>query len=191
MDVKVENQIIASVQQGCIEEFEHLVRLYQGPLFRVVGNLVNPPHRCEDLVQDIFLAAYKNIGRFDPRKGSFRTWLYAIARNRTLNARRKHREDRLPDDAIIADGRTPMDDLVVKEAFQNLDSALNRMKIQDRVIFVLAELEGLAYAEIARIEKLPLGTVKSRLARARAKLRRALRMDKEQPWDSVQTLGNL
>jgi RNA polymerase sigma-70 factor, ECF subfamily len=62
----------------------------------------------------------------------------------------------------------------MKEAFACMDRALSELKFQDRVIFVLAELEGLSYAEIAHIEKLALGTVKSRLARIKTKLRGAL-----------------
>ena len=190
MDVHQENQLIIRVQNGAIEDFEKLVQVYQGPLFRIIGNIVHPAHQLEDLVQDIFLAAFANIGRFDPDRGNFRTWLYTIARNRAFNARRKHREHPLPEGLDILDARTPMDDLMVKEAFGQLDRALSRLKFQDRMIFVLAELEGLPYADIASVERIPMGTVKSRLARVRAKLRQSLRRYKMQPDDPPQTLEN-
>lgn len=190
MDVQQENQLIARVQSGSTEDFERLVRRYQDPLFRIISNLVHPAHQLEDLVQDVFLAAFANIGQFDPKRGKFRTWLYTIARNRALNARLKRRESQLPAGFDLMDRRTPMDDLIVKEAFSQLDHVLSRLKFRDRMIFILAELEGLPYADIATVEKIPVGTVKSILARVRVKLRRALKAYNPQSGGSPQTLEN-
>jgi RNA polymerase sigma-70 factor (ECF subfamily) len=173
MQTDPENEIIARVKAGMTNEFEHLVRRYQAPLFRIVANLVDRV-AVEDIVQDVFLTAFSQIHRFDPRRGAFRTWLYRIARNRALNARRKKRERLMQQQAVIADGPAPDGDLLTREAFRQLDHALARLDFKDRVIFVLAELEGLSYAQIAEVESLPLGTVKSRLHRVREKLRQAL-----------------
>lgn len=173
MEVQCENELIARVQAGHASDFEYLVRCYQQSLFRIVGNLVDNA-LVEDLVQDIFLVAYERILSYDPRRGTFRAWIYRIARNHALNARKKKREklmDKMPD---IADERSPCKELLAKEIFACMDQALSELKFQDRVIFVLAELEGLSYAEIADIENLALGTVKSRLARIKIKLRGAL-----------------
>lgn len=175
MEAHSENEIIARVQAGHAGDFEDLVHRYQGPLFRMVGNLVDKS-MVEDLVQDIFLTVYARIGDFDPRRGTFRSWIYRIARNRALNARKKKREklmDEMPD---LADAHTPspFQKLLSKEVFNRMDRALSGLKFQDRVIFILAELEGLPYAEIARIENMALGTVKSRLSRIKTKLRGAL-----------------
>lgn len=173
MEAHQENAIIARVKAGHTGEFEPLVHCYQGALFRIVSNLVDGS-LVADLVQDIFTTAFAQIQRFDPQRGSFRAWLFQIARNCALNARKKKREQLLAEAPVIADQRTPVHDLLVKEAFLRLDAALRDLKYQDRVIFVLAELEELSYAEIAQIEGMPLGTVKSRLARVRLKLRAAL-----------------
>lgn len=173
MDARQEAHIIASVKTGQHNAFEQLVRFYQSPLFRIVGNLV-PTMMVEDLVQDIFLAVYEAIEKFDPKRGSFRTWLYRIARNRAINAARKKHEVRMPEDVSLVDDKTPATALLEKEIMTCLDRALDNLSFQDRFIFVLAELEGLTYAEIARIENMPLGTVKSRLARTRGKLRTQL-----------------
>jgi RNA polymerase sigma-70 factor (ECF subfamily) len=173
MEAHSEMEIIARVQAGHAGDFGELVRRYQGPLFRIVGNLVERS-MVEDLVQDIFLTVYASIGDFDTRRGTFRSWIYRIARNHALNARKKKREklmDEMPD---LADARTPCQALLTKEVFACMDRALNGLKFRDRVIFVLAELEGLSYAEIAHIEKLALGTVKSRLSRIKNKLRGAM-----------------
>lgn len=174
MQTDPENEIIARVKAGATNEFEHLVRRYQGPLFRIVGNLVDRA-AVEDIVQDVFLTAFAQIHRFDSRRGSFRTWLYRIARNRALNARRKKCERLMQQDPVIADGHTLDCDLIISEAFRQLDRALAELDFKDRVIFVLAELEGLSYAQIAEVESLALGTVKSRLHRVREKLRQALK----------------
>lgn len=173
MKTDPENEIIARVKSGETDEFEYLVRQHQGALFRIVGNLVDRPY-VEDIVQDIFLTAFTQIHRFDSRRGSFQTWLYRIARNRALNARRKKRERLMEQDPVIVDMRTPAQDLITNEAFHELDRVLANLDFKDRMIFVLAELEGLSYAQIAEVESLALGTVKSRLSRVRDKLRRSL-----------------
>ncbi len=173
METYCENDIIARVKAGHASDFEHLVRQYQGPLFRFVGNLVDNAI-VEDLVQDVFLAAFSHIQDFDPQRGSFCTWIFRIARNRALNARKKKREQLLSQPPDIADKRTPSQTLLAKEAFDRLDQALNELAFQDRVIFVLAELENFSYAQIAQLEQLALGTVKSRLSRIKTKLRAAL-----------------
>lgn len=173
MVILPENEIIARVKAGATGEFEHLVSRYQGPLFRIVGNLVDGS-MVEDVVQDVFVTAFVQIWRYDPRRGSFRTWIYRIARNHALNARKKKREFLMDEDPVIVDGRTPSRDLIVKEAFDRLNRALEELSFKDRMIFVLAELEALPYAEIAQVEKLAIGTVKSRLFRVKKKLRKVL-----------------
>jgi RNA polymerase sigma-70 factor (ECF subfamily) len=173
MNPSQEKETISQVQSGDTQAFERIVRRYQSAVFRILSNLMGGA-MVEDLAQDVFLSAFEQIKRFDPQKGSFRSWLYAIARNRALNARRKKRETLLPRPPERIQTRTPVDDLMVKELFRHLDTVLAAMPFQDRSIFVWAELEGLSYAEIARIEDLPLGTVKSRLARIRARLKHSL-----------------
>jgi RNA polymerase sigma-70 factor (ECF subfamily) len=173
MNPSREKEIIKQVQAGNAQAFEPIVHHYQSAVFRILSNLVGKA-MVEDLAQDVFLSAFAKIRRFDPQKGSFRSWLYAIARNRALNTRIKKREIMLAEPPEKVQTRTPVDDLMVKELFRHLDAVLATMPFQDRAIFVWAELEGLSYAEIARIEDLPLGTVKSRLARIRAKLKHSL-----------------
>jgi len=170
MDAFDEAEIINRVQAGHTDDFAFLVHRYTKGLFRVAGNLVDSP-QVEDIVQETFLSAFAHICRFDPEKGSFSTWIYRIARNLALNARKKKREEPLPEDFVMADERTPADAAQNKEIFRRLDQALEELKFQDRVIFVLADLEGFSYEDIARIEGVRLGTVKSRLARIRARLR--------------------
>lgn len=170
MTPQEEYRIIAGMQAGEIESFAHLVRHYQGALFRIAANLVGP-QKAEDMVQETLLTALRNIRCFDPSKGLFRSWLFRIARNIAFNELKKKRPEPLPEDFELPDHQTPSAHLLRKEIFRQLDRALDALPFRDRMIFVLAEFEELPYAEIARIENIRLGTVKSRLARTRAKLR--------------------
>lgn len=173
MNARKEAQIIARVKAGDIESFAEMVNCYQHQLFRFVGNMVGI-HYAEDVVQEVFIAAFRNLQRFDADKASFRTWLYRIARNQALNHLKKRKHD---DDQALSDPQavpTPADQMLQKEMLLELDRALAGLKFSDRAIFILADIEGLSYAEIARIESVRLGTVKSRLSRARAKLKTAI-----------------
>lgn len=170
MNPQEEARIIGDVQSGQSEPFAHLVRHYQGALFRIVANLVGP-QKAEDMVQETFLAAFRNIHSFDPAKGLFRSWLFRIARNLAFNELKKKRPEALPEALAPVDHQTPATQMLRREIFRQLDRALEALPFRDRVIFTLAEIEELPYAEIARIEDIRLGTVKSRLARTRAKLR--------------------
>lgn len=170
MDAKSEAHIIARVQAGETELFADIVRYYQASLFRIVINMMGPD-QAEDVVQEVFLAVFKHIKSYNPAKGLFRTWLFRITRNKTINVlKKKGREPRkqMPEPTNQS---APDEKILSKELFLKLDQALSSLKPQDRLIFLWAELEDLPYAEIARIESLALGTVKSRLFRIKAKLR--------------------
>lgn len=168
-----EADIISRVRNGDKTAFEFVVLRYQAVLFRVVRNLVDDG-QAEDIVQEVFLAAYVNMDRFNPDKGSLRTWLLSIARNKARNAARKKRERTGATPPEIQDECTPSDTLFARELFAQLDRALGSLSYRERMIFVLAEIEGLSYGEIAAIEKMRLGSVKSKLSRTRAKLRALL-----------------
>jgi RNA polymerase sigma-70 factor (ECF subfamily) len=166
-------EVIRRILAGDTESFRLLVVRYQRPLFAVIRNLVPGPD-VEDIAQDVFLAAFANLAAFDPARASFSTWLFTIARNRCLAALKKRRPvlcDRLPE---AADCRTPEREASEEEWFRRLDAALEQLPFGQRTAFVLAELQGLAHEEIARIEGVSVGTVKSRLSRARDKLRALL-----------------
>ena len=174
MGENLESKIIERVRHGEVEAFEFLVKKYQKPVFVMVGNILRESNRVEDIVQEVFLSAYKNIHSFNPDIGRFSTWLFTIARNKCLNEIKKKRElvSELPD---MMGFQNPVDDLLAKEVFIKLDNALNHLPFSQRTVFVLAELQGLSYAEIAKIEGINTGTVKSRLSRTKGKLRRILK----------------
>jgi RNA polymerase sigma-70 factor, ECF subfamily len=174
-------EVIRLILAGDVESFRSLVDRYQRPLFSLIRNLAPAGADYEDLAQDVFLAAFRNLASFDPNRAAFSTWLFTIARNRCrneLSRRRPVSGDTLPE---RIDPRAPDQDAAEAELFRQLDAALDALPFEQRTAFVLAELQGLTYEEISKIEGVGLGTVKSRIARAREKLRSLLRHTAEHP----------
>lgn len=170
-------EILARIRTGDQAAFGALVKRHQEAVFRVVRNLLPRGAECEDIAQDVFLAAFARLDSFDPTRASFRTWLLTIARNGCLNSikkRRPHLTDFSGPSTHPPDLHSPAEGLEQAELFRRLDEELAALPFEQRTAFVLAELEGLSLDEVSRIEGVPVGTVKSRLARAREKLRVAL-----------------
>ncbi len=163
--------VIAQVLAGDTDAFRVLVLRYQRPLFVFIGRLVGDRQECEDIAQEVFLAAYVHLRRYDPQCATFSTWLYTMARNRCVNAWKRRRPAARDVLREPADMRTPDLRLAEEELFQRLDAELDALPLEQKTVFVLSELQELSHEEVARIEGVKLGTVKSRLSRARAKLR--------------------
>ncbi len=163
--------IINRVKGGDINSYEHLICKYQGPLFVMIVNMVKSPETAEDIAQDVFFTAYRHLETFDPDLGRFSTWLFQIARNRCRNELKKKREKGLPDLENHPSGHDPGADLMKKEMVKALDRALDQLPFKLKTVFILSEIQGLSLAEISEIEKRPVGTIKSRLSRAKEKLR--------------------
>ena len=167
--------------------FAELLRRYQSHLNRLFYHLAPDWQERADLAQEVWIRVYRNIHRLqDPAK--FRGWLSRIATNLFYDELRKrkrtstpisldaplHVEDgemswELPDDAP-----SPSDDLATREFYDHLQVAISQLPETFRITIVLREIEGLAYEEIAEMTGVSLGTVKSRIARARLKLQSVL-----------------
>jgi RNA polymerase sigma-70 factor (ECF subfamily) len=166
---------IRRVLAGDVESFRSLVERYQRPLWSLVRNLTPPDTDHEAVAQEVFLAVFRRLAWFDPLRATFATWLFTIARNRCCNELARRRPVtgvELPD---VVDPRSPEQAVSEAELFRQLDAALDSLPFEQRSAFVLAQMQGLSYEEVGRIEGIGVGTVKSRLARAREKLRCLLR----------------
>ena len=166
--------IIRAVLEGNTESFRLIVQRYQEPVIRMIANLISDRQVCEDIAQEVFLAAYKKLPSFDPARSSFPTWLFTIAKNKSINVMKKRRIPSMgnpPENPVFSE---PADSLIRGELFIELDKAMNSLSPGHRRALVLAEFENLPYEQIAQIEGVRIGTIKSRINRAKHRLRSAL-----------------
>jgi RNA polymerase sigma-70 factor (ECF subfamily) len=178
--VDEDQDVIGRVLDGDVESFRLLVQRYERQLYRLIRNLIADAHDGEDIAQEVFLMAYRRLDTYDPAQGAFSTWLLTIARNKYFTALKKRRPVLLYPLPETPMPRSPDVELTEAEWFRSLDKALDALPFAQKTAFVLAEIQELPLEEIARIENVPVGTVKSRLGRARKKLRSLLRPE-EQP----------
>ena len=168
--------MIERVLDGDVEAFRELVERHQRRVFLFVRNLVRHASDAEDLVQEVFVAAFRKLNSFDAGRSQFSTWLLTIARNRCLNHLQRSSVATIVCSEFDVEARAvqPVDAVLSREMHARLDAALELLPIEQRTAFVLAEIQELPYAEIALIEKVELGTIKSRVSRAKHRLRELL-----------------
>jgi RNA polymerase sigma-70 factor (ECF subfamily) len=172
--VEIEDQeLVSRVLAGRTDDFRVLVERHQVSVFRFASALLGKREEAEDIAQEAFLAAFANLSGYDSSRAAVSTWLIAIARNRCINLLKRNRPIALnePDSVIDVASADP---IVSQELSQQLDRALAALPVEQRSAFILAEIEQLPYAEIAQIERTSLGTVKSRIHRAKQRLQSLL-----------------
>jgi RNA polymerase sigma-70 factor (ECF subfamily) len=154
------------------DELRELYRRYSGQLFGFACNALGDRELAEEVVQDVFARAWRHAGEYDPRRASVRTWLFSIARNRVVDARR--RAAARPGIAASAHPETPAElDRTLEQAVLRwqVAAALARLSPEHREVIRLAHYGGLTLREIAERKGIPLGTVKSRTSYALRSLR--------------------
>ena len=172
-----EEKLVLSAQKGNAEAFGSLVRHYEGFVFNVAFSFMNNYDDAFDVAQEAFVKAWRALAHFKG-SASFSTWLYRITANTAKDAlaeRRRRWSDTEIYEGMVASEDTPEDSVVRDESVRELRCALGTLDEGDRELLVLREFEGYSYEELARHFEIELGTVKSRLNRARAKLREKLR----------------
>jgi RNA polymerase sigma-70 factor (ECF subfamily) len=173
--MKQDAEVIRCVIDGEVDAFRLLVERYQQPVLCFVRNMISERHYSEDLAQDVFLTAFEKLHSFDAGRSQFLTWLLVIARNKCINALKKETPIVGDDLAHPAVARTPYDELAGKELLRRLDEALAALPAAQKTVFVLAELMEMSHDQIAQIEGVRAGTIRSRLCRAKQQLRVHLR----------------
>jgi RNA polymerase sigma-70 factor (ECF subfamily) len=169
-----DTDIIHQVLGGDVDLFRLLVERYQRPVIRFIQNMIHDNHTSEDIAQDVFFIAYKALSLFDSHRSNFSTWLFVIARNKTLNFLGKKRPVLMNQIPEVPDSQNPSGNFMEKEFFDRLEKILGSLPVKQKTAFVLAEFEKLPYTQIAQIEGVRVGTVKSRINRAKKKLGAAL-----------------
>jgi RNA polymerase sigma-70 factor (ECF subfamily) len=177
---------LEALQKGDRTEFARLVDAYSAPIYRLALRIVGNPQDAEDVLQETFIKAFRNLGTFEGRS-SFATWLYRIASNEALMSLRRRKPEALSVDATIdtPDGEhdpveiidwccLPEDELLSAEAREYLDKAIDQLAATLRVVFLLRDIEGLSVRETAEALNISEAAVKTRLLRARLQLREIL-----------------
>lgn len=179
-------QLVRRCQEGEIEAFRHLFEKYQARIFNTVYALLGNREDADDCTQEVFLRAYRSLSAFRGQS-EFYTWLYRIAVNLCLDEiKRQQRHPSTSLDQLIADDALNWAELLqhgVKDPAEQAESAeleemirqlLNALPPEQRAALVLKEIDGFSYEEICDILRCSMGTVKSRLFRARAQLKELL-----------------
>ena len=172
-------ECVRRLLEGEVDAFEILVRRHEKAIFNVVYRMLGDYDEAAEVSQEAFLSAYRSIGQFRG-DANFSTWLYRIAINRASTRRRslsKWRQRTVPLDTtepVNATELDPADRVEQKEIQELVQKALNGLEPSDAMIIVLKDLQDVPYEEVARVLEVPVGTVKSRLHRARQALRSRL-----------------
>jgi RNA polymerase sigma-70 factor, ECF subfamily len=181
-----DQRLIAECLRGNASAFGELVRRHQDRLFHTIFRMVNNAEDARDVVQEAFLSAYQSLDSF---KGDslFFTWLYRIAVNTAISLKRKQRVvlsidsarggEPLAEPADTSEVNRPGHALEQSEQEGRVQRALGRLSPEHRAVLVMKDMEGQKYEDIADVLRVPIGTIRSRLHRARLELREILEKD--------------
>jgi RNA polymerase sigma factor (sigma-70 family) len=181
-----EAALIASAQKGDLDSFNRLVLAYQDMVYTQAARLLNDDQAADDATQDAFISAFRSIRKY--RGGSFRAWLLRIVTNACYDELRRQKRrpttpleprddsgDEIESPAWIADPQeTPEEALERSELGSALQNCIEKLPIDFKTVLYLVDVQGLDYNEVSVVINKPLGTVKSRLARGRLRLRDCL-----------------
>ncbi len=178
-----EPKLISQAQGGDVHAYNTLVLHYQEQVYSVAYRIMGESGAAADATQEAFIAAYKSLRSF--RGGSFKSWLLRIVTNACYDELRRHKRrpqtsldemteegDSFPE--LAGDAPNPEDERQQMELIEAVKQCLDQLPDDQRIVAVLSDVEGYNYQEIAEIVSTTLGTVKSRLSRARARLRDCL-----------------
>ena len=172
-------ECVKRVQRGDVDSFEVLVRRHQKATFNLVYRLLGDYDEAAEVAQEVFLSAYKSIHQFRG-DANFSTWLYRIAFNHASTRRKslqiaQQRLVPLDGTEIISDGEVdPAKNAERREVQERIQQALSSLHKDDAVIIFLRDLQDVPYEQVAQMLDIPVGTVKSRLHRARRALKARL-----------------
>ena len=197
-DREVDQQLVARAQEGDKSAFELLVAKYQRRLIRLLSRFIRDPAEVEDVAQEAFIKAYRALPSFRG-DSAFYTWLYRIgintAKNHLVTSGRRAPTLTETDNSDgeggeergqVPDFNTPETELMSRQIVETVTLAVEALPAELRTAITLREIEGLSYEEIASMMDCPIGTVRSRIFRAREaiaeKLRPQLGTGKDRRW---------
>jgi len=177
-----EAELVIAAQKGSVEAFNQLVQSYQDRIYSLCVRILGDYDLADDIAQNTFVTAYLNLPRF--RNGSFRSWLYRIATNACYDEFRRHKRYpvlSLEDQEASEENLSPLYDFSARTLLPEIETeraglkltvqqALNQLDVQHRAVVLLVDQQDLDYQQAADVLGIPIGTLKSRLARARQRL---------------------
>jgi RNA polymerase sigma-70 factor (ECF subfamily) len=182
-------EIVVLARKGSEQAYRELLTRYERPVFSLIFRMVRDRETAEDLAQETFIKVLNNLDRYSP-EFKFSSWLFKIANNLTIDHLRRRRVDTIsiegaPDAvtsesakatsiAVASGGESPLEELESRELGSAIERAIGKLRPEYRACIMLRHVEDKSYEEIAEIVKLPLGTVKTYIHRARHELRAAL-----------------
>jgi len=182
-------EVVVLARKGSEAAYRELLTRYERPVFSLVFRMVRDRETAEDLSQETFVKVLNNLDRYSP-EFKFSSWLFKIANNLTIDHLRRRRIDTIsiegaPDAvtaesaratsiAVVSGDESPLEELESKELGAAIEHAIGKLRPEYRACIMLRHVEDKSYEEIAEIVKLPLGTVKTYIHRARHELRAAL-----------------
>jgi RNA polymerase sigma-70 factor (ECF subfamily) len=174
-----DQNLVQRVQRGDKVAFEMLFTKYQRRVSRLVARFVRSEAEVEDIVQESFIKAYRALASFRG-DSAFYTWLYRIAVNTaknhlvsaskrpiSLSQFEKNDDDDFQEDVFMSDAATPESELITKQIAETVNKSMNELPADLREAIMLREIEGMSYEDIADAMGCPIGTVRSRIFRAR------------------------
>jgi len=179
--------LVGALREGLECAYETLLLRFQQPVYNLALRLLNDPSDASDVVQEVFLKVFRNVGHFRGQS-SLKTWIFRIAINEAHNQRRwffrhRHREVGIEDeqddsrsraDTLADSAQSPFEYTLDRERQAMIEAALTRINPTFRAAVVLRDITDLSYEEIAEVLQVSLGTVKSRILRGREALRMEL-----------------
>ncbi|HEY1577326.1 MAG TPA: sigma-70 family RNA polymerase sigma factor [Terracidiphilus sp.] len=187
-----ESALIAELQAGSEEAFAWLISRYHQPIYSLLARMLHDRADAADLTQEVFVKVFRGVARFHG-ESSLRTWIYRIALHEASNQRRwwmRHKQQEVPieqeigeahfgssiklKETLIDPGESPFEIAVHEENRARVEAALSKVSEPFRTTLILRDIEGFVYEEVAEIQGVNLGTVKSRLVRGRALLKAIL-----------------
>ena len=182
-------EVVQEARRGSEAAYRELLTRYERPVFSLVFRMVRDRETAEDLSQETFIKVLNNLDRYSP-EFKFSSWLFKIANNLTIDHLRRRRVDTIsiegaPDAvtaesakatsiAVVSGDESPLEELESRELGTAIERAIGKLRPEYRACIMLRHVEDKSYEEIAEIVKLPLGTVKTYIHRARHELRAAL-----------------
>ena len=182
-----EKELIRQAKSGNLKAYEEIIGLYEKKVFSTIYYMVKNDNEVEDIAQEVFIKIYKNLGNFK-EESSLYTWIYRITVNVCIDEFKKRKKVVYLDEKIDTkdgevelqlsdDSKSPTDIAEDNNLKDKLEKCIKKLPESQRMMIILRDIKGFTYMEIAEIMKMNLGTVKSKINRARASLKELLEED--------------